>query len=133
MHPKTTLKIVGDISVVVPDSLNLITTYVLREQEDWFEDEIKFVRLLLNLHQRAIDIGANYGLFTLSMAKAVGPEGSIWAFEPASSTAAFLADSLSINGFSQVTLDQRALLAQAGTVQLSLNASGTSVRTSSLP
>jgi len=121
MHPKTTLKIVGDISVVVPDSLNLITTYVLREQEDWFEDEIKFVRLLLKLHQRAIDIGANYGLFTLSMAKAVGPEGSIWAFEPASSTAAFLADSLSINGFSQVTLDQRALSAQAGTAQLSLN------------
>lgn len=121
MHPRTTLKIVDDISVVVPDSLNLITPYVLREQGDWFEDEIKFVRLLLKPGQKAIDIGANYGLFTLSMAKVVGPLGNVWAFEPASSTAAFLADSLAINGFSQVTLDQRALSEKAGTAQLNLN------------
>jgi protein O-GlcNAc transferase len=121
MHPKTTLKFADDISVVVPDSLNLITTYVLREQGDWFEDEIKFVRLLLKPNQKAIDIGANYGLFTLSMAKIVGPGGSIWAFEPASSTAAFLSESVAINGFSQVVLDQRALSAHAGIAQLSLN------------
>jgi FkbM family methyltransferase len=121
MYQRTTLKIVDDISVVVPNSLNLITTYVLAEQGDWFEDEIKFVRLLLKPGQQAIDIGANYGLFTLSMAKVVGSTGCIWAFEPASSTAAFLADSLALNGFSQVTLDQRALSARAGTAQLFLN------------
>ena len=121
MHPKTTLKFVNDISVVVPDSLNLITTYVLREQGDWFEDEIKFVRLLLKPNQKAIDIGANYGLFTLSMAKIVGPGGRIWAFEPASSTAALLSESLAINEFSHVVLDRRALSEHAGTAQLSLN------------
>lgn len=121
MYPNTTLKFADNISVVVPDSLNLITTYVLREQGDWFEDEIKFVRLLLKPNQKAIDIGANYGLFTLSMAKIVGPGGSVWAFEPASSTAAFLNESLAINGFSNVVLDQRALSEHAGTAQLSLN------------
>jgi protein O-GlcNAc transferase len=121
MRPNITLKFANDISVVVPDSLNLITTYVLREQGDWFEDEIKFVRLLLKPNQKAIDIGANYGLFTLSMAKIVGPGGSIWAFEPASSTAALLSDSLAINGFRHVVLDQRALSEHAGTAQLSLN------------
>lgn len=121
MYPFTTLRIVDGISVTVPDSLNLITTYVLAEQGDWFEDEIKFVRTLLKPGQKAIDIGANYGLFTLSMAKVVGPQGKIWAFEPASSTAAFLAKSLALNGFSQVTLDQRALSDKAGTAQLSLN------------
>jgi len=51
----TTLKFANDISVVVPDSLNLITTYVLREQGDWFEDEIKFVRLLLKANEKAIN------------------------------------------------------------------------------
>lgn len=121
MYQRTTLKIVDDINVVVPDSLNLITTYVLVEQRDWFEDEIKFVRILLKPGQRAIDIGANYGLFTLSMAKVVGAEGAIWAFEPASSTASYLADSLRVNGFSQVTLDQRALSFQSGTAKLTLN------------
>ena len=121
MHPNTTLKFSDDISVVVPDSLNLITTYVLREQGDWFEDEIKFVRLFLKPNQKAIDIGANYGLFTLSMAKIVGSGGVIWAFEPATSTAAFLLESLAINGFSHVVLDQRALSEHAGTAQLSLN------------
>lgn len=121
MHANSTLKFADDISVVVPDSLNLITTYVLREQGDWFEDEIKFVRLFLKTNQKAIDIGANYGLFTLSMAKIVGPGGSIWAFEPASSTAALLCESIAINGFSHVLIDQRALSDFAGTAQLSLN------------
>jgi FkbM family methyltransferase len=119
--PKTTLKIVDDIAVVVPDSLDLITPYVLREQGDWFEDEIKFVRQLLHPGEKAIDIGANYGLFTLSMARAVGAAGRIWSFEPASSTAAFLAESIGINGFTQITLDQRALSDRAGRAQLSLN------------
>jgi protein O-GlcNAc transferase len=121
MLTRTTLRIVDNIDVVVPDSLNVITTYVLAEQEDWFEDEIKFVRTMLKPSQRAIDVGANYGLFTLSMAKAVGSQGKIWAFEPASSTAAFLRESLDVNGFSQVTLDQRALSEKSGSAQLSLN------------
>lgn len=121
MPRKITLKFADDLSVAVPDSLSLITTYVLREQGDWFEDEIKFVRLLLKPNQKAIDIGANYGLFTLSMAKIVGPGGNVWAFEPASSTANFLSESLTINGFSHVVLDQRALSEHAGTAQLSLN------------
>jgi FkbM family methyltransferase len=121
MHAHTTLKFADGISVVVPDSLNMITTYVLREQGDWFEDEIKFVRLLLKPNQKAIDIGANYGLFALSMAKVVGPGGSIWAFEPASSTAACLKQSLTLNGFGQVVIDQRALSDLAGTAQLSIH------------
>jgi len=121
MRRNTILKVVDDISIVVPDSLNLITTYVLREQEDWFEDEIKFVRLLLKPQHNAIDIGANYGLFATSMARVVGPQGRIWAFEPASSTAALLAESIDTNGFTQITLDQRAISEKAGTAQLSLN------------
>jgi FkbM family methyltransferase len=121
LPPKTVLTILDDIRVVVPDSLDLITTYVLREQGDWFEDEIRFVRLVLKPGGKAIDIGANYGVFALSMAKVVGAGGAVWAFEPASSTAACLAESLAANGFAQVTLDRRALSAQAGTARLSLH------------
>jgi FkbM family methyltransferase len=121
MHTKTTLRFAGDIAVVVPDDLNLITTYVIQEQGDWFEDEIKFVRRLLQAGQKAIDIGANYGLFTLTIAKAVGPEGRVWSFEPASSTAAFLAESIAANQWGHIRLDQRALSDHEGAARLSLN------------
>lgn len=121
INRETILEIVDGIRIAVPDSLNLITTYVLREQRDWFEDEIKFVRHLLEPGQHAIDIGANYGLFTLSMAQAVGPNGRIWAFEPASATFEFLSKSVAINESRQVVLDQRGLSFEEGSVELMLN------------
>ena len=87
MIATTTLTMVDGVRIVVPDSLDLITPYVLLEQQDWFEDEIKFLRRLLQPGQKVIDVGANYGVYTLSMAQTVGPTGRVWAFEPASNTA----------------------------------------------
>jgi FkbM family methyltransferase len=121
MTSTTTLTLVDGVRIVVPDSLNLITPYVLQEQRDWFEDEIKFLRCLLRPGQKAIDIGANYGVYTLSMAQTVGPSGSVWAFEPASSTAKLLAESIAANGFAQVVLERSALSSTCGTAQLTLN------------
>jgi FkbM family methyltransferase len=122
MDHTITLELVDGVHVIVPDSLDLITSYVLREQEDWFEDEIKFLRHLLQPGQKIIDIGANHGVYTLSMAKRVGPTGRVWAFEPASSTAALLEASITANGYSQVVLEKCALSNVMGTAQLSLNA-----------
>lgn len=121
MTDTLTLTLVDGVQIVVPNSLNLITPYVLLEQQDWFEDEIKFLRLLLKEGQKVIDIGANYGTYCLSMAKKVGKTGTVWAFEPASSTAKFLADSIAINGFEHIVLEQSALSNVQGTAQLSLN------------
>jgi FkbM family methyltransferase len=121
MTSTTTLTIVDGVQIVVPNSLNLITPYVLMEQQDWFEDEIKFLRRLLQPGQKVIDIGANYGVYTLSMAQTVGPTGCVWAFEPASSTASLLAEGIAVNGFAQVVLERSALSSNCGTAQLSLN------------
>lgn len=115
------LTMIDGVKIVVPDSLELITPYVLREQQDWFEDEIKFIRHLLQPGQKIIDIGANYGVYTLCMAQKVGPSGGVWAFEPASSTASLLARGIAVNGFSQVTLERSACSSARGTAQLSLN------------
>jgi FkbM family methyltransferase len=71
------------------------------------------LRRLLLPGQQAIDVGANYGVYTLSMAKAVGPTGAVWAFEPASSTAAFLAQGIAINEFTQVVLERARYRARA--------------------
>jgi tRNA A58 N-methylase Trm61 len=85
------LTLVDGVRIVVPDTLELITPYVLREQQDFFEDELPFVRQLLQPGQNVIDIGANYGVYTLPMAQKVGASGHVWAFEPASGTAQLLA------------------------------------------
>lgn len=121
MTQEITLRFEGDIAIVVPDDLNLITTYVLQEQGDWFEDEIKFVRQLVRPGQKAIDIGANYGVFTLTLAKAVGAKGQVWAFEPASKTAEFLRKSVTVNHWNHITIDTSALSDHEGSAKLSLN------------
>lgn len=121
MALSTTLTLTDDVRIVVPDSLDLITPYVLIEQQDWFEDEIKFLRRLLQPGQKVIDIGANYGVYTLSMARTVGPSGAVWAFEPASSTMALLVEGVASNGFSQVVLEGSALSSSSGSAQLSLS------------
>ncbi|MEF8769224.1 MAG: FkbM family methyltransferase [Candidatus Accumulibacter phosphatis] len=117
----TTLTLFDGVRIVTPDSLELITPYVLREQQDWFEDEIKFLRRLLQAGQQVIDIGANYGVYALCMANTVGPTGHVWAFEPASDTAHLLAEGIAANGFAQITLAQCALSSASGTAQLSLS------------
>ncbi len=122
MTAKATLRLPGDVRIVVPDAPDLITPYVLAEQEDWFEDEIKFLRRLLAPGQSAIDIGANYGVYALSMARAVGPRGHVWAFEPAAGTAALLAESIAANEFGQLTLERSAVAAASGSGRLSRNA-----------
>lgn len=110
----TVLELVDGVKVVVPDSLEVITTYVLQEQGDWFEDEIRFLRHLVQPGQTVVDIGANLGVYTLSMARRVGPQGRVWAFEPACRTAELLAHSIRSNGFTQVRLEQKALSNRSG-------------------
>lgn len=110
-----TIQIEDDLEVVVPASTDLITPYVLREQEDWFEDEIRFVRAWMRPGMHVVDVGANYGLYTLSMSKRIGASGRLWAYEPAPSTAAYLKRSLQVNDFGQVTVVEKGLSDRAGT------------------
>jgi FkbM family methyltransferase len=108
------------IQIAVPNTLELITPYVLREQLDFFEDELQFIRGLLRAGQHVIDVGANFGVYTLSMAQKVGSEGHVWSFEPASSTASFLAQGIAANSFAHVTLEQKAVSSSSGRGQLAL-------------
>jgi FkbM family methyltransferase len=121
MRSTTTVTLVDGVRVVVPDTLDLITPYVLQEQADWFEDEIKFLRRLLRPGQHVIDVGANYGVYALSMARSVQPAGRVWAFEPASGTADLLAAGIATNGFAHVSLERSALSSASGSALLALH------------
>ncbi|HEX2115712.1 MAG TPA: FkbM family methyltransferase [Alphaproteobacteria bacterium] len=117
------VEIEGGVELCVPPSLQTITTYVALEQEDWFEDELAFVRRFLKPGMRVIDIGANYGAYALTMAKAVGPEGRVLCVEPASETTGYLRRAIERNGFTNIELRQCALSRAPGRQRLKFEAS----------
>jgi hypothetical protein len=49
----------------------------------------------------AIDIGANYGIYALTIANAVGVDGRVFALEPVAKTTGYLKHSLDVNNFKQ--------------------------------
>ncbi|GAB4214425.1 MAG: hypothetical protein Fur007_10600 [Rhodoferax sp.] len=110
----TTCDLPGDIRITVPNRLDRLTPYVLLEQGDWFEPEIRFVRQLAHaggVADVALDIGANLGVYTLTLAQA---GAQVWAFEPAAETAELLQASLTDNDARRVTLVRAALSDHAG-------------------
>jgi FkbM family methyltransferase len=86
-----TLRMVDGTHIVVPASLEAITTYVILEQESWFEKETAFLARWLRPGMTVLDIGANLGVYSLPMARAVGPDGQVFAYEPASAPRRLLA------------------------------------------
>ena len=64
-----------------PD-LKSIVTFVLLAQDRWFESEIELCRQILKPGMRAIDVGANVGVYTFLFARCVGESGKVYAIEP---------------------------------------------------
>ncbi len=114
----------GEVTVLVPGSPNYLSTYVLLEQEDWFEKEIRFIRKMLARGMHVIDVGASLGVYTLTMAKAIGVEGTVVAFEPTKSTADMLEISIGLNKLDNVKLVRSALSATVGVLTLNKNKNG---------
>jgi len=111
------LEIVGKVKICCPMGGNLMTPYILREQQDWFEDEIKFLREIVRPDTKFIDVGANYGLYSLSIAN-LCRDGHVWSYEPGSETAGYLRESIAANHFQNVTLIGKALSNKAGVGRL---------------
>ncbi|MDR8393029.1 FkbM family methyltransferase [Aliifodinibius sp. S!AR15-10] len=97
------------VTVVAPSDLEQLTTFVLLEQEQWFEEELAFATAYLKSGMKAVDIGAGVGSYALPMAKKVGHEGQVFAFEPTSDTRKFLEWGKLENGFDQLEVMSQAL------------------------
>lgn len=63
---------------------------------------------------RVIDIGANIGYFTVLLAKLVGPQGKVYAFEPDPRNFHLLQRTVERNGWSHVTVGQKAVSNKGG-------------------
>ena len=118
--PDWVLRLQGGARLQVPPSLEQISTYVLLEQEDWFEDEIRFVRRMLLPGMHVVDIGANLGVYAVAMALGVGPSGRVWAYEPAPDTAARLERNLALNGCGQATVVRAAVSEKPGSLSFAV-------------
>jgi len=62
----------------------------------------------------AYDVGGNYGIHTLLMARLVKEDGHVYAFEPLPEIMSELQNNLSLNGFTNVTCVQAAADEQSG-------------------
>ena len=85
---------------------------------EWTEGEFAFVEPLLARGDHCIDVGANLGCMTVPLAKAVGPGGSVTAFEPQPGLFRLLAANTVNNGVHNVRLHQAACGAAPGIVQV---------------
>jgi FkbM family methyltransferase len=112
-----------DVRLAVPPTLSSITTYVLLEQEAWFEKEPQFLRRWLAPGMTVIDIGANLGVYALPMARLVGPQGRVFAYEPGREARGLLEQSRDINGASNLDVFALALSDRARAGRLVAGAS----------
>ncbi len=112
------LRFGDDWQIVVPTSIRLLTPYVLLEQERWFESEMEFLSKWLRPGMRVIDVGANYGVYTVAMAQRIGSSGALWAFEPGRQAFDLLSQTVVHNRFDQAVVIKAALGADFGNVRL---------------
>ncbi|MBL8058392.1 MAG: FkbM family methyltransferase [Anaerolineales bacterium] len=86
--------------------------------------EQAFVRQTLRPGDLVLDVGANYGLFTLLAARRVGPAGRVYAFEPSARERAGLLKNIAANGLTNVTVLEQAVADRPGLAQLAVARDG---------
>lgn len=96
------------------DGIGRQITYLGFHEPEYFE----FLDLFLKPGMTFIDIGANIGAYTVFVAKRVGPNGHIFAFEPDPENFRKLKVNVTINQFTNVSLFCNALSNQDGEVYI---------------
>jgi FkbM family methyltransferase len=113
-----TLRLSDGAFIVSPASLDSSTTYIVLEQGRWFEKEWSFVPKLMRDGMTVVDVGANAGVYSLSLAKRVAPTGRVVAFEPSADARARLLAGKELNGSGNLEVVDAALSDFEGTAIL---------------
>lgn len=84
--------------------------------------ELRKIEKSLKQGDVALDIGANMGLISLFMARAVGEKGKIYAFEPEGENVSLFKKNMAANGFeNNVSIFQQAIAEKSGKLKLFLS------------
>jgi FkbM family methyltransferase len=109
-HKKDTIP-VGDFQVKVHSATEIIGKKLILE--GGFEtQEIAFLSSFVKPGDLVLDVGANIGLYSLHLSRAVGPEGRVFAFEPDPANLQLLKENIAINHCDNVTVFPVALGAE---------------------
>lgn len=84
-------------------------------------EEHDLIESLVQPGMTVLDVGANIGIYTVTCANLVGPEGRVYAFEPEPGTFALLRANLETNGVKIATVYQNALSDEEGVATLFLD------------
>jgi FkbM family methyltransferase len=95
-----------------------IVGYALMEFGEWAEPEVALLTALLRPGDIAIECGAHIGTLTIPMARAVGPQGSIHAFEAQPYFARLLDANLALNGIGNAVMRNVVVGRDRGIVRL---------------
>src|SRR5271157_2987205 len=88
------------------------------------KDEISFLRNSLKAENIFLDIGANYGIYTILASKLVGPKGHVYSFEPSRRELKVLNHNIEMNHLNNVTVIDCAVSNHTGTAQLAIARDG---------
>jgi len=90
----------------------------------WSEPELDLVPLAVQSGDTVLDIGANYGLYSYHLSRAVGPSGRVYAFEPVPFTSSTFRLVSKILCFRNVELVPKGCSDQEGKVAFTLPIQG---------
>ncbi|WP_045221197.1 FkbM family methyltransferase [Desulfonatronum thioautotrophicum] len=103
------IKTEDQLKIIVPDTLQCLSTFVYLEQENWFEQELELVRQYLKPGMIALDIGSCFGAYALPMAALVGEQGQVFAFEPNENCCRYLEKSKKANRLDNLHVIRKAV------------------------
>jgi len=102
------------------DPDDVLMSRVIRTYGVWEAKETRWVLQSLREGDTFVDVGASLGYYTVLAAAAVGEGGRVVAFEPAPSSCALLRRNVRLNGYGNVTVEEKAVSNQPGSLRLYL-------------
>jgi FkbM family methyltransferase len=78
------------------------------------ERNMSYLKKIVMPGQIVVDVGANIGIYSVVLAKWVGKQGHVFAFEPAPDNIKLLRKTIKLNQFDNITITQKAISNKPG-------------------
>lgn len=111
------------LQVATAEEARALDGTTMSEGVDWSETStLEQLLAVTNPGDVVYDVGANFGLYSLTLSKRVGEGGKVFAFEPLTSNYKRLISNLDLNGSKNVVCFQKALGEKANRVEIYVDA-----------
>jgi FkbM family methyltransferase len=111
---------VGEHKMYVNSQDKVIVPQLLT-QGVWEKYETELFTSLVKPKDIVLDVGANFGYFSMIAAKLVGDEGKVYSFEPAPDNYELLVKNIKLNNYTNIVPTQKAVSDEKGKLKLFLD------------